>query len=429
MSTAMIVTVVIFVLIFLLRMPISLGMIAAGTFYFITNGTDLGSVANHVMNTYYSNYVIIAVPLFIFTANVMNSGKVTEMVFKFATGLANGRRGALGHVNVIASLIFSGMTGSAIADASGLGKMEIEAMKEAGYDDAFSCAITSASATVGPIFPPSIPLVMYAMLSGASVGALFLGGMVPAILVCIGLMIYVSVMSRIRNYPREAKISRRDFFKFTLEALPALLTPVILLMGIYTGIMTPTEAGAVAAIYAIFVAFLAYKAMSFKGLFNIIKDTIKDTGSVSLMVGAAAVISYIVAREQIATDLGALVMQFVDNKYVFLLIVNVIILILGMFIDTSTIQLVFVPIMIPMARMFGIDLVHFGLVVTLNMMIGLSTPPFGMLLFITASISGTSLKAVMREIRWPIVAMLVVLLLITFIPEIVLFLPRTFGMI
>ncbi len=429
MSTAMIITIVIFVLIFLLRMPISLGMIAAGTFYFITNGTDLGSVANHVMNTYYSNYVIIAVPLFIFTANVMNSGKVTEMVFKFATGLANGRRGALGHVNVIASLIFSGMTGSAIADASGLGKMEIEAMKEAGYDDAFSCAITAASATVGPIFPPSIPLVMYAMLSGASVGALFLGGMVPAILVCIGLMIYVSVMAKVRNYPREAKISRYEFIKFTLEAIPALLTPVILLMGIYTGIMTPTEAGAVAAIYAIIVSFLAYKAMSLKGLISIIKDTIKDTGSVSLMIGAAAVISYIVAREQIATDLGVLVMQYVDNKFVFLLIVNVIILILGMFIDTSTIQLVFVPIMIPMAKMFGIDLIHFGLVVTLNMMIGLSTPPFGMLLFITAGISGTSLKAVMKEIKWPIVAMLVVLLLITFIPEIVLFLPRTFGMI
>lgn len=429
MSTALLVTIIIFVLIFLLRMPISLGMIAAGTFYFITKGTDLGSVANHVMNTYYSNYVIIAVPLFIFTANVMNSGKVTEMVFKFATGLANGRRGALGHVNVIASLIFSGMTGSAIADASGLGKMEIEAMKEAGYDDAFSCAITAASATVGPIFPPSIPLVMYAMLSGASVGALFLGGMVPAILVCIGLMIYVSVMSKVRNYPREATISRREFLKFTFEAIPALLTPVILLMGIYTGIMTPTEAGAVAAIYAIIVAFIAYKAMSLKGLIEIIKDTIKDTGSVSLMVGAAAVISFIVAREQVATDLGALVMQYVDNKYVFLLIVNVIILILGMFIDTSTIQLVFVPIMIPMARMFGIDLIHFGLVVTLNMMIGLSTPPFGMLLFITAGISGTSLKAVMKEIRWPIVAMLVVLLLITFIPEIVLFLPKTFGMI
>ncbi len=424
----MLVTIIIFVLIFLLRMPISLGMIAAGTFYFITAGTDLGSVANHIMNTYYSNYVIIAVPLFIFTANVMNSGKVTEMVFKFATGLANGRRGALGHVNVIASLIFSGMTGSAIADASGLGKMEIDAMKKAGYDDEFSCAITAASATVGPIFPPSIPLVMYAMLSGASVGALFLGGMIPALLICIGLMIYVSVVSKVRDYPREAKIPFGDFIRFTFQAIPALLTPVILLAGIYTGVMTPTEAGAVAAIYAILVSILAYKAMHLKGLLEIIKDTIRDTGSVSLMVGAAAVISYIVAREQIAADLGTLVLGFTDNKYVFLIIVNVIILILGMFIDTSTIQLVFVPIMIPIAVAFGIDLVHFGLVVTLNMMIGLSTPPFGMLLFITAGISDTSLKGVMREIRWPIAAMILVLLLITFVPEVVLFLPRLVGM-
>jgi len=428
MSMAMIVTLIVFVLIFLLRMPISLGMIAAGTFYFIINGTDLGSVANHIMNTYYSNYVIIAVPLFIFTANVMNSGKVTEMVFKFASGLAGGRRGALGHVNVIASLIFSGMTGSAIADASGLGKMEIDAMKKAGYDDAFSCAITAASATVGPIFPPSIPLVMYAMLSGASVGALFLGGMIPALLICIGLMIYVSVVSKIRNYPREEKVPFRAFIAFTIQAIPALLTPVILLLGIYTGVMTPTEAGAVAGVYAILVAFLAYKAMSFKGLLNIIKDTIKDTGSVSLMVGAAAVISYIVAREQIATDLGTFVMSFTSSKYVFLILVNIIILILGMFIDTSTIQLVFVPIMIPVAKAFGIDLIHFGLVVTLNMMIGLSTPPFGMLLFITAGISETSLKSVMKEIMWPIVAMIVILLLITFIPEIVLFLPKTFGL-
>jgi tripartite ATP-independent transporter DctM subunit len=320
------------------------------------------------------------------------------------------------------------MTGSAIADASGLGKMEIDAMKKAGYDDAFSCAITAASATVGPIFPPSIPLVMYAMLSGASVGALFLGGMIPALLICIGLMIYVSVVSKIRNYPREEKVPFRAFIAFTIQAIPALLTPVILLLGIYTGVMTPTEAGAVAGVYAILVAFLAYKAMSFKGLLNIIKDTIKDTGSVSLMVGAAAVISYIVAREQIATDLGTFVMSFTSSKYVFLILVNIIILILGMFIDTSTIQLVFVPIMIPVAKAFGIDLIHFGLVVTLNMMIGLSTPPFGMLLFITAGISETSLKSVMKEIMWPIVAMIVILLLITFIPEIVLFLPKTFGL-
>ena len=429
MSLAMIATLIIFVLIFLLRMPISLGMIAAGGVYFLINGSDMGSVANHVMNTYYSNYVIIAVPLFIFTANVMNSGRVTEMVFKFASGLSGGRRGALGHVNVIASLIFSGMTGSAIADASGLGKMEIDAMRKAGYDDGFSCAITAASATIGPIFPPSIPLVIYAMLSGTSVGALFLGGMVPALLVCIALMIYISVISKIRNYPVEGRIPFMQFLRFTFKAIPALLTPVILLTGIYTGVMTPTEAGAVAAIYAIIVAFLAYKAMSFKGLITIVKDTIRDTGSVSLMVGAASVISYIVAREQIAAQLGDLVLGMTSNPYVFLLIVNVIILILGMFIDTSTIQLVFVPIMIPIAKALGIDLIHFGLVVTLNMMIGLSTPPFGMLLFITAGISGTPLKIIMKEIMWPIIAMLIVLIIITFFPEVVLFIPRLIGML
>ncbi len=429
MSLGMIVLFIVFVLIFLLRMPISLGMIAAGAFYFVVDGTDLGSVANHVMNTYYSNYVIIAVPLFIFTANVMNSGKVTEMVFKFANGLVGGVRGALGHVNILASLIFSGMTGSAIADASGLGKMEIDAMRKSGYDDAFSCAITAASATIGPIFPPSIPLVMYAMLSGTSVGALFLGGMLPAVLISIGLMVYVSIMAKIRDYPREEKMPFNQFIKFTINALPAIFTPTILLAGIYTGIMTPTEAGAVAAIYAIIISFLAYKAMSFKALFQIIKDTVRETGSVSLMIGAAAIISYIVAREQIANNLAAYVLNVTNSKYVFLIIVNIIILTLGMFIDTSTIQLVFVPILIPMAKALGIDLIHFGLVVTLNMMIGLSTPPFGMLLFITSGISDTPLKDIMKEIKWPIIALLVVLLIITFVPETVLYLPRLFKMI
>lgn len=429
MSSAMIVLLIIFILIFLLRMPISLGMIAAGAFYFLVDGTDLGSVANHVMNTYYSNYVIIAVPLFIFTANVMNSGKVTEMVFKFANGLVGGVRGALGHVNILASLIFSGMTGSAIADASGLGKMEIDAMRKSGYDDAFSCAITASSATIGPIFPPSIPLVMYAMLSGTSVGALFLGGMVPAVLVAIGLMVYVSIMARVRDYPKEERVPFNEFIRFTINAIPAILTPAILLTGIYTGIMTPTEAGAVAAIYAIIVSFLVYKAMSLKSLIEIVKDTVRETGSVSLMIGAAAIISYIVAKEQIANNLAAFVLSFTNSKYVFLIIVNLIILLLGMFIDTSTIQLVFVPILIPMAKLLGVDLIHFGLVVTLNMMIGLSTPPFGMLLFITAGISDTPLKDIMNEIKWPIIALLFVLAVITFVPDTVLFLPRLFKMI
>lgn len=423
------VTLVVFILIFILRMPIAIGMLSAVACYLLVSGHDLSLVVNQVVNTFYTNYVIIAVPLFIFTANVMNSGKVTDMVFKFCNGICGRMRGALGQVNVLASLIFSGMTGSAIADAAGLGKIEIQAMREQGYDDDFSCAVTAASATIGPIFPPSIPLVIYAMLSSTSVGALFMGGMVPAILLTGFLMIYVAVVSKKRNYPKGERVVLREFLRFTLTATPALLTPVILLVGIYTGVMTPTEAGAVAGLYALLISVFAYHAMGWKSLLSLIRQTVQDVGSTSIMIGAAAIISYIVAREGLASSIGAWILSITSSKYQFLLLVNLVILVLGMFIDTSTIQLVFVPIMIPVARVLGIDLIHFGLVVTFNMMVGLSTPPFGMLLFITSGISGTPLKGVMREIIWPLLMMLLVLIVITYIPQVVLFLPKLTGLI
>lgn len=428
MSTALIVALAIFVLIFVLRMPIALGMIVASVAYLLLSGGDLSMVPNQMMHMLYTTYVVIAVPLFIFTANIMNSGKITEMIFKFANGLVGGVRGALGHVNVLSSLIFSGMTGSAIADAAGLGKMEIDSMRKAGYDDGFSCAITAASATIGPIFPPSIPLVIYAMFSGASVGALFMGGMVPAVLLALMLMVYIAVVSKRRDYPREARSSLRDFLFYTLHALPSLLTPVILLGGIYTGVMTPTEAGAVAGLYALIVSALVYKALGWKEFLSIVKNSVRDTGTTSIMIGAAAVISYIVAREQLAQVLAQWIVSISDDKYLFLLLVNIIILVLGMFIDTNTIQLIFVPIMIPVARALGIDIVHFGLVVTFNMMVGLSTPPFGMLLFITSGVSGTPLKDVVREVLPPVFVMILALILITYFPEIVLFLPKATGL-
>jgi len=429
MSMALLVALIVFVLIFLLRMPIAIGMLSSAAFYLLISGHDLSLVINQVMNTFYTNYVIIAVPLFIFTANVMNTGKVTDMVFKFASGLCGRMRGAMGQVNVLGSLIFSGMTGSAIADAAGLGKIEIEAMRKQGFDDGFSCAITAASATIGPIFPPSIPLVIYAMLSSTSVGALFMGGMIPAVLLTAALMVYVAIVAKKRNYPRGEKVEIHSFLKFCVHALPALLTPVILLVGIYTGVMTPTEAGAVAGLYALLVSVLAYHAMGFKELLEVVKQTVKDVGSTSIMIGAATIISYIVAREGLASSIGSWILSITTNKYQFLLLVNLVILVLGMFIDTSTIQLVFVPIMIPVARTLGIDLIHFGLVVTFNMMVGLSTPPFGMLLFITSGLSGTPLKEVMKEIMLPLVVMLVVLVVITYLPEVVLFLPRAAGML
>ena len=426
MSLPLIVFLVVFVLIFVLRMPVPLGLMTACMFYFIVAGQPIKMVGQQTLKTFYTNYTIIAVPLFVFAANVMNSGKITEKIFDFALGLVGRFKGGLGHVNVLASLVFAGMTGSAIADASGLGKMEIEAMKNEGYDPEFACAITASSAVIGPIFPPSIPMVIYAMYSGVSVGALFLGGMVPAVLLGAALMIYIAIMAHKRNYPVSARMGLRRFLRATLSAVPALLTPVILLAGIYTGIMTPTEAGAVAGFYALIVSVLVYRNLGWAELKKILVETVKGVGTVSLMIGAAACINYIAAREQISTMIATFITSTTSNPYMFLFIVNVAILILGMFIDTSVIQSVFVPLMIPIASSMGIDLLHFGLVCVLNMMIGLCTPPFGMLIFITSGVSSTPLKGIIKEVLLPMIVMLVVLAIVTYCPDVVLFLPRVF---
>lgn len=432
-----------FVLMFVLRMPIPTGMIAACVMYFLTDGLlkgygffdmitgengQLHLVAQKTIEAIFTNGTIIAVPLFIFAANIMNAGKITEYVFGVCKGLVGRFAGGLGHVNVLASLVFSGMTGSAVADASGLGKMEIDAMRAEGYDDGFSCAITAASATIGPIFPPSIPMVIYAMLTGASVGALFMAGMMPGVILAIALCIYVAIISKKRNYPRSTPPKLKAYLLYCLKAIWALLTPVILLVGIYTGIMTPTEAGAIAGAYALIVAVFGYKILKWDGLKQVLIDTVKGTGSVSIMVGAASAISFIFAKEQLGVLIGNWITGFTDSKYVFLIMVNVVILILGMFVDTSVIQLVMIPILWPVAQMFGINIIHFGLIIVFNMMVGLSTPPFGMCLFITSGISNTPLKDVIKEIWYPIVVMLLVLLLITFVPDVVLFLPKMFGM-
>ena len=416
-----------FVGMFVFRLPIALGMLMTATFYLLAAGLDMGLVAAQVLTNLYSKYIIMAVPLFVFTANVMNTGKVTEMVFRFANGLVGRMRGGMGHVNVVASLIFSGMTGSAVADASGLGIMEIEGMRKYGYDDGFSCAITAASATIGPVFPPSIPMVFYAMLSGASIGALFLGGMVPGVLLALALMGYVAVIATVRKYPYGMKETFREFLADTVKAIPALLTPVILLGGIYSGVVTPTEAGALAAFWAILISVLFYRAMGLKALLKVILDTVKTTGTLSLIVGAAFTFSFIVAKENIPEMIANVMLGLTQNKYVLLLIINVLFLILGMFIDTSTITVVFIPMVLPLINQLGIDLVHFGVVIVLNMMIGLSTPPMGMLLFIVSGISGTPLGKVIKETLPMVVVMIGVLMLLTYVPEIVLFMPHLFG--
>ncbi len=411
---------------FIIRMPVSLSMLSASIVYFLVSGTDLGQVFTVLTGRMYSNYTMLAAPLFIFMANVMNEGEITDKLFKFCNGLFGRLRGGTAQVNVAASLIFSGMTGSAIADASGIGLMEIEQMKKEGYDPEFSCALTAASATVGPIFPPSIPMVIYAMLSGASIGKLFMGGMVPGIILSILLMIYVAFVSAKRKYPRGEQMILRQFLRVTFSAIPALFTIVLLLGGIYLGVVTPTEAGALASAYAILISVLIYRNLGWSTLWKIIKKSASNTATLALLAGTSMLFSYIISREQVPNAIAAVVMGLTENKYVFLLIVNVVFLLLGCVLDVSTIQLVFVPMVLPLVTAFGIDLVHFGVVICLNMMIGLSTPPFGMLLFIVAGLGKTKIKGVIKEITPMVIVMVVLLLVITYVPQIVMWIPNTF---
>ncbi len=426
MSLGFLVFVLILVCTFLFRLPIPLGFFASTSFYCLLSGLDLSIVTESIVTNLYSKYIVIAVPLFVFTANVMNSGTITKKVFEFANALVGKRRGGLAHVNIIASLIFSGMTGSAMADASGLGMMELEAMREDGYEDDFSTALTAASATIGPIFPPSIPMVFYSMLSGASVGALFLGGMVPGLLMAIALMIYVSMIAKKRDFAQGEAFSLRKLARLGFSAFWALLTPIILLGGIYTGVFTPTEAGAVAAFYAIIVSFFVYRTLGPRRLLAIILDTVKTTGRLSIIVGTSFGVAYVVSREGIPAFFANFMLSLTGNKYVFLLLTNIIFLFLGMFLNINTIQLVFIPIVLPALQAFGIDLVHFGVVVVLNMMIGLSTPPYGGLLFVVNGISDCPMQGTIRELIPMLLVLVVVLLLITYIPGIVMFLPNLF---
>ena len=414
---------------FVIRMPISFSMMVAPIVYFlVANPNRLNSLYTVITGNMIAGFTMLAAPLFVFMANVLNESEITDKMFNFCNGLLGRMKGGTAQVNVLISLIFSGMTGSAIADASGIGLMEIQQMKKEGYDAEFSCAITAASATIGPIFPPSIPAVIYSMLTGASVGALFMAGMMPGIILAVGLCGYIAIIASVRKYPKSAPPALVAYLRYVFKAIWALLTPVILLVGIYTGVMTPTEAGAIAGAYSLLVAVLVYRILDWPGLKQVLMDTVKGTGNVSIMIGAASAISFIFAKEQIGVRLGNWIMGFTDSKVVFLLMVNIIILVLGMFVDTSVIQLVMIPILWPVANQFGVDIVHFGLIIIFNMMLGLSTPPFGMCLFITSGISGTPLKNVIREIWAPIVVMLIVLGIITFIPESVLFLPKMFQL-
>ncbi len=411
----------------LLRIPIGFGMLASGVAYLLVKGQDVGLVAEQVLNGLYNSYVLLAVPLFIFAANIMNSGTISERLFAFAHVLVGRVRGGLAHVDIIVSVIFSGMSGSAIADAAGPGIVSIRMMTKHGYSPAFAGAITAASATIGPIIPPSIPLVIYAMVSDTSVGALFLGGVIPGLLMAVSLMVGVQLVAKRRNLPRSEALPPKELPRVLVRGLLPLSLPVVLLGGIYSGAFTPTEAAAVAALYALFLAGVVYGALSWQRLYQILIESSKSSASVTLIVASAFFINYAFAAENVPTMLAAWLGRFQLSPLEFLLGVNLLFLVLGCFLDTSIMLLVLVPMLLPAARALGVDLVHFGVMVVVNMMIGMVTPPFGMLLFVINALAGVPLKAMIRE-SWVFIGVLIVaLLVITLVPQTVLWLPQTLG--
>jgi TRAP-type transport system large permease protein len=428
MSTAFFACLVVLFFLAALGTPIALSMIVAAIAYLAVNGQDLSLAAEQIIQGLYDSFILLAVPLFIVAANIMNAGTISDRLLNFCVAAVGRFRGGLGHVNIVASLIFSGMSGSAVADAAGIGKIIIEMMTRNGrYSPGYASAITAASATIGPIIPPSIPMVMYALVSDTSIGYLFLGGILPGLLMGLVLMIMNSYIARKRNFALEEPVPLKKMPKLTVNAFPALLMPVILLYGIYGGVTTPTEAAAVAAAYAFILAAVFYRALSWKSMYEIMSYSAKSSASVGLVIGGALIFNYIVASENVPGKVAGLLSAIEISPLFFLFAVNALLLVLGCLLDASTIILVIIPLFIPACRELGIDLVHFGVVAVVNCMIGLITPPYGILLFVINATTGIPLRDIIREIWSFLAALVIALILMILFPDIVLWLPRMFG--
>jgi len=408
--------------------PIGYSIIIASVVYLGFADLDVALAGEKILQGLYKSFVLLAVPLFIVAANIMNAGTISDRLLNFCVAAVGRFRGGLGHVNVVASLIFSGMSGSAVADAAGIGKIIIEMMtKDNRYSRGYAAAITAATATIGPIIPPSIPMVLYALVSNSSIGALFLAGILPGLVMGAVLMGMNTFISTRRGFAMEEPVPLRKLPKITANAFPALLMPVILLYGIYGGVTTPTEAAAVAAFYALVLAAAFYRALSVGSLYSILVESARSSAAVGVVIGGALILNFVVISENIPGLMSDALTGLDVHPLVFLIGVNILVLLLGCVLDATTIILVIVPLFIPTCNALGIDLVHFGVLVVVNSMIGLITPPYGILLFVINAVTGIPLKEIIGEI-WAFLAVLIgALIFLILTPDLVLWLPRVFG--
>jgi C4-dicarboxylate transporter DctM subunit len=420
--------VVVFVVGVLMRYPIAHAMFASGICYLIVSGQQIGIIVDQVLTTMLTLYVLLAIPMFIFAANLMNAATISERLWSAADSLVGRWRGGLGHVTVLVSVAFSSMSGSAMSDAAGPGLISARMMREVGrYPRGFAVALVAAAATIAPIIPPSIILVIYALVSNASVGALFLGGVIPGLLMAAALMATVALAGRRMNLPRGEVVALRQVpCRLARAALPMSL-PVVLLGGIWGGFFTPTEAAAVASFYALLLGVLLYRRITLKGFAAIVHESVSATTTVMLLIAGAFIVNYAITNEQIAQRFADFFQAANLSRIEFLLVINVAFLVLGCFLDTAVLLLVFVPVFLPSATALGVDLVHFGILVSVNMMIGMITPPYGVLLLVLSSLVKVPIGEIVRAIWQFILPLLAVLLLLVLFPEMVTWLPGLFG--
>jgi C4-dicarboxylate transporter DctM subunit len=407
---------------------IGISMLVGSIVFLAGRGFDTSIASETLLQGLFNSYTLLSIPLFILAADIMNTGSLADRLLRFSQAVVGRFRGGLGHVNVFSSLIFSGMSGSAIADAVGMGRIIINMMTKNGqYTPAYAAAITAASATIGPIIPPSIPMVLYALVSDTSIGFLFAAGILPGLLMGAMLMIMNATIATRRDFPRDEVVPIRAIPGVTFRAIPALLLPVILLGGIYGGIMTPTEAAAVAAAYALVVSVVVYRSVSAGQFYTTLLNSARSTAAVGILIAGALAFNYVITRQDVPANLASFIQQFDLSPIGFLLAINLLMLVLGCVLEGGAILLIIIPIFIPTAQALGIDMVHFGVVVVVNAMLGLITPPYGLLLFVVANITRQPVGNIVRELLPFLAALLVALAIITFVPDFVLFLPRLLG--
>jgi tripartite ATP-independent transporter DctM subunit len=427
-SNAFAIAVMAILVLSMLGLPVGHAMIGGSVLYLLVAGLDIGTAAEQLLNGMYTSFLLLAIPLFILAAEFMNSGAIMERLLTFCNALVGRFRGGMAHVNVVQSVIFSAMSGSALADAASSGKIMQSLMTRDGrYPPAFAAALTAASAVMGPVIPPSIPLVVFALISDTSIGYLLIGGIIPGTLLGVAQMILIALVAKRRNFPVEPPIPLRDLPRITWEAFPALLMPVILLVCLYSGATTPTEAAAAAAMYALVVSAFLYRTMTLRDMYQSLLGSARVTASIGMLIAGAMVFNYVITVENIPKALAATLKAWELSPFVFLLAANILLLVLGCVLEGTTILLIFVPVLLPTAQALGIDPVHFGVMVVVNIMIGLCSPPYGLLLLMMVKVTGVPLKDIVKEMMPFHASMIITLFLITYVPWFTLVVPRLLG--